>query len=202
MMHNAKDLLSLCGFVIEGCEEDRLLPCLFLYHPALGPMHAVIAQKLRGGTIHKNSELDLQIADVDIESINLKGSLRVIASNVMGHIDEKGLLQYSHATGKCILQNVEIVNQGIDDSLPSIPWKGEFSRKESCLIEIQGDGEFVARNVCFHGNVHIVVPPSTRVEARQNGREIELIYHKIQARSWNWHYAFDEKKNIVLRRSY
>lgn len=34
---------------------------IFLFHPALGPLWEVVAQKLRGGRLAPGAELDLQV---------------------------------------------------------------------------------------------------------------------------------------------
>ena len=36
---------------------------IFLFHPALGPLWEVVAQKLRGGHLAPGAELDLQVTN-------------------------------------------------------------------------------------------------------------------------------------------
>ena len=60
---------------------------IFLFHPALGPLWAVIAQKLRGGSLAAGSELVLQVAEVAVRNLQLDGSLLVYADAVMGALE-------------------------------------------------------------------------------------------------------------------
>jgi hypothetical protein len=42
---------------------------VFLFHPALGPLWDVIAQKIRGGVLGSRAELVLEVAEADIEDL-------------------------------------------------------------------------------------------------------------------------------------
>jgi len=85
MMTNARDLLeNHCGFKVA--EEFT-----FLYTPKLGPLYEIIGQKIRGGTMKKGSELIIETPDVDIENLELSGSLMI--------------------KGKCTLKNVKVLSQ-------------------------------------------------------------------------------------------
>ena len=93
ILHNAKELLERCGFTIPEDTDPTMFfhsgpSLIFIYHPALGPLYSIIAQKLRGGRLHSGSELQLNIAEVDLENLEVEGSLRIHADSIMGHFDK------------------------------------------------------------------------------------------------------------------
>lgn len=45
---------------------------IFLFHPALGPLWDVVAQKLRGGSLAPRSELVLEVAEAQVEGLHLQ----------------------------------------------------------------------------------------------------------------------------------
>ncbi|NDD57669.1 MAG: hypothetical protein EBZ47_00230 [Chlamydiae bacterium] len=201
MMHNAKKLLSLCNFEILKSECSNVSNVIFLYHPALGPLYSIIAQKMRQGFLFEGSELVLNLSELYIENLSVQGSLTINAENIMGHQDSSGKLVYSNHTGKCTLKNVKVSNRGIDYNEPCVIWKSELHKIETCLIEIQGDGEFFAEGVVLEGNLHIVVPPKTKVTAKKQGKDLLLVKEVISTPTWQWDYTFDQDKSILLIRS-
>ena len=58
---------------------------IFLFHPALGPLWDVVAQKVRGGALADGSELVLEVAEARLVDVTVDGSLLVAADAVMGH---------------------------------------------------------------------------------------------------------------------
>ena len=164
---NAHDLLSnYCRFSVP--DFDECVPSFFFtYHPALGPLYSIIAQKVRVGKIHPGSALELNIAEVDIEGLDLQGSLRIAAENVMGEVDGLGVLQYGRGSGKCQLKNVVVQNLGISLDSQRDFWRGSFKHEEICEIFLEKDAEFLAENVTLAGGLSIVVPRGTRVRAVQ-----------------------------------
>ncbi|MCK4935088.1 MAG: UTP--glucose-1-phosphate uridylyltransferase, partial [Simkaniaceae bacterium] len=100
-------------------------PFILKYHPALGPLYSIIGQKIQGGMLAPGSELRLEIADLHMLNLDLNGSCMIHADQVMGHLNEKGILVYSEMTGKCILKDVSIENQGIDFSKSQKYWEDE-----------------------------------------------------------------------------
>ncbi len=174
---NGRDLLrNYCGYEIP----DDLL---FLYSPSLGPLYSIISQKLKGGKILPGSELQLHIATVNISNIHLSGSLLITGPS-----------------GKCILEDVTVDNQGISRSSNNVYWKNGIDRFESLSISIQGTGEFVAKNIVFTGSHVIVVPDGFRVTAHMDDGKISYLEEKILHPSWEWKYSFDRQHNIALRR--
>ncbi len=165
LLQNAHELLTQgCRFILPDfyLAEDYLKKgpnVLFHYHPALGPLYEIIAQKLQGGSLAEGSELELEIAEIQVRNLSLKGSLRVVATHPVQDLEGR----YSSRVGRCELIDVVIENEGIDRSAANCYWKREVTRKEVCSILIHEDGEFYAHGVVLKGNFQIEVPPRTRV---------------------------------------
>ena len=80
LQRNYYQLLRTCGFELPFYDLAPLSqppPALVALHPALGPDHAVIAQKLIRGSLQKGSELRLEIAELECRDVHVKGSLIV-----------------------------------------------------------------------------------------------------------------------------
>lgn len=167
--------------------------CLFLYHPALGPLYSIIRQKIKKGKIALHSELQLEIAEIYVKNLYLDGSLRVVAENPMGHFDSEGNLIYSHRTGRCILKDVVVENQGVDWSASSPFWRNQLSRKESLYIDLKGNSEFIAENVVFKGNFEFIVPEGVRMRVFQEGKRISFQTTQLKDEEL-WNYSIDERR--------
>lgn len=204
MMINDHQLLSECGIKVPTLQNEQEYLCngprfILDYHPALGPFWSVIKQKIRGGKISENTELRLEIAELEMINVEIQGSLLIEAENVMG--SDSGIIQYNNATGKCRLENVKIENLGMDRNAKNIYWKNKITRKEFCKIAIQGNGEFVARNITLKGYQLIEVPAGYRITAFEDNGKIAFKTEKISDPSWSWEYSFDENNAITLRLS-
>ncbi len=205
-LENQYDLLSnCCGMQIPslGSEEDYLSngpSFLAFFHPALGPLYSIIAQKIQNGILSYGSELFLEIAEVEIRNLNLEGSLLILADDVVGKRDAEGVIHYGIESGKCILKNVTVKNAGIDRTAQNEYWKYRIERKESLTIVLRGNAEFVAEDIHFFGDYYIEVPDGSRIIARQNKEKVFFDIEKIQDPSWHWHYAFDNEDHIVLEK--
>lgn len=126
---------------------------VFLYHPCLGPLYSIIQQKICGGSLGLGSELSLEIRDLFLQEMHLDGSLQII----------------SKQTGRCVLNNVKIRNQGIDWK-QSIPyWKGKFFRNEGVEIILKGRSEFIAEDMTFEGSHQFVVEDGCFMRVTQKG---------------------------------
>lgn len=185
-MLNLYELFSVyCGF--EVLQE---FSCVM--HPALGPFFSLIGQKIQGGKIATGSDLELEIADLHVQNLEVDGAFFVEAKNVMGHSDASGIITYSQWSGKCQLKNVKVINLGIDQNAPNIFWKRALHYQERCVIHIEGYGEFFAENVTFLGNVHIFVPNGYRVTAYEEKGSIVLKEEKIETPTWEFRYKKNE----------
>jgi hypothetical protein len=204
ILRNARELLvGSCHFQVPGVHDGAVFfthgpSFLFFYHPALGPLYSIIAQKIRRGRLYQGSEWQLEIADLDVEHLEIEGSLLIRADAVMGDRDQQGILHYSESTGKCRLKNVRVINEGIDRDASNIFWKNEIFRKEVCEIVIRGNGEFVAEDVTLQGDLLIVVPSGMRVTALNRGGTLQLVQESIQAPTWNWTYQVGDASEIHL----
>jgi UTP---glucose-1-phosphate uridylyltransferase len=195
-LENMKELLGdQCGMEIA---REGPLPFLFFYHPALGPLYKLIAQKIRGGRLAPGSELQLHIADLDMEGLDLEGSLRIEAECPMGALDREGIVHYSNQTGKCLLKNVKVNNRGIDREAPNRFWKNHIFRKEGCHIVIQGNGEFYAEDVTLSGAMEITVASGTRVVAVEKEGEVIFEKERIEQPSWQWDYSLQESNHRIV----
>jgi hypothetical protein len=195
-MQEARALLQMLSFnVPAACSLEAYLqsgPDLsFFYHPALGPLYAIIRQKMRGGSMGLGSHMELEIADVDIENIHLKGALTVRAHRVMGLLNRSGRLIYNQSvTGRAILRNVRIANAGVDWDQSRPFWKGAYQYKEQLSILLEGFSELVATDVTLTGNHVIVVPHGRRLylTTGSNG-ELEQKWEPIGSKHPLWRYT-------------
>jgi hypothetical protein len=146
-------------------------PFLFSYHPALGPPFQLIAQKIMKGKFHPGAEVELEIGEVALRGVEVKGSLIIHAKRPLGTLSSEGLLAYSHAIGKCLLEEVIVDNLGIDYSEENRFWKGEVKRRESLEIVLEGDSFFEARGVKFEGGEKIIVPDGWHYRITPQGLE-------------------------------
>lgn len=149
--------------------------------------------------MHPGSELQLQIAEVYIENLDLNGSLLIHAESIMGHLDSQKQLIYSEACGRCRLKNVTVINRGIDHDMPNVYWKNEIARQEVCQIILRGSSEFYAENIILRGDHFIEVPDGHRCVATEEGGQLRLAFEKIDGPSWHWSYQVDPHDNIVLK---
>ncbi|KAK9833071.1 hypothetical protein WJX74_006343 [Apatococcus lobatus] len=90
LMLNAHDLLRCCGFLHlpEVGEVQQYLRkgpgFIFLWHPSLGPLWDIIAQKVTGGALAPGAELILEVAEASVVDLRVDGSLIVESDSVMG----------------------------------------------------------------------------------------------------------------------
>lgn len=206
MLQNYEDLLrNYCGIEVPSVPSEKEYlqfgpPFLVQFHPAVGTLFTVISQKIRKGSIKPHSEWIIEAAEVDIENIELAGSLIIEASEIMGKKNDHGLLSYSSDNGKCVLKNVKIENLGMEEISLQNYWKNKITRLESLHILLHGNAEFHAENVTFKGDIRIEVPDGERVVARQIGEDIDYSSEPISSPSWYWKYSFGENDTINLQK--
>ncbi len=206
LQNNRQLLIQYCNFHVPeiGSTQEYLERgpgVLFLFHPALGPLYRVIAAKLREGRCAWGSELQLEIAELDISGLNLEGSLLVTATEPLGHTSESDSIVYSGNGGKCVLKNISVLNRGIDHSAKNCFWKNQIQRHESLQIILHGNGEFFAENVEFKGNLLIEVPAGQRLTVKMQHGKLDYHLERIQAPSWQWEYSIAQDASIQLRTS-
>ena len=201
---NAQDLLqNYCGFSLPEFPDQesyvRSGPHFdFSYHPSLGPLYSIISQKLRKGRIARGSQLQLEIAELDCENLELEGRLSIIAQLPMGHLNSQGKLEYSDRGGRCRLSHVSIVNEGCRDCLDSSCWRREKEGAGGCEIILHGDSEFEASHLTLSGDFRIEVEEGFRIEAIAENGKIILKKEKLSEGSLCWKYEVDGQNEIVL----
>ncbi|MCE5316406.1 MAG: UTP--glucose-1-phosphate uridylyltransferase [Parachlamydia sp.] len=205
MMENAREMLEQCGMELpEGQSPEKFLEkgpnFLLLYHPGLGPLYRVIAQKLRGGRLATGAELQLEIAELEISNLDLQGSLLIEARNVLGTQDISGTIFYGSGSGKCTLRNVKVINKGIDRSASNQYCKNQISRQEEMRITLHGNAEFFAQDLTFQGTHRIEVPDGSRMIATQEGERVKFRLESIASPTWWWQYRFDAEDRVTLNK--
>lgn len=143
-----RELLQECDFQLpkhRSLQEylEKGPEVLFLYHPVLGPLYEIIQQKLKGGKMGDGSELFIEIANLQCSNLTIDGSLQIIAENPL--------------ESSCILENVKIINRGIDWTLSRPFWKMDLAREESAKIILKGKSHFAAKNIELKGNQILIV---------------------------------------------
>ncbi len=195
-MHNARVLLTNhCGMHVDP------EPFSFLYHPALGPLYEIIARKLRKGVLKKRSELQLHLAEADIENLYLDGSLQIWANQVMGHLDDQGMLCYSERVGRCTLRNVKIINAGIDFSSTTSLWSNVPRRMQTCKIILKGSSALYAENITLLGDVYIEVEDGEILIIEEREGVLEFIREPISTPKWHWKYTVGVDYRILMERA-
>lgn len=203
--NNHELFLNHCRFKMpKEASHDHYLEhgpsALILYHPALGPLYSVILQKIRQGNILNNSELQLEIAELDIENLELDGSLIIRGENITGAVNDLGLRQYGKNLSKCLLKNVKVKNLGIDRKAKNIYWKNEIKRQECMCVILHGNAEFIAENLTFNGSIHLEVMHGERMRVVQKNDKLIYLREKIVESVPYWDYSFGADDAILLTR--
>lgn len=212
LMQNAADMLTMAGFEVPavGSVADYLEGgpgFIFLFHPALGPLWSVVAQKLRGGRMASGAEVQLEIAEADIVNLDVDGSFLVLSDAPLGchkaaQIEGAPELVYSDACSRIRLRNVRVRNAGIDWTDESnVYWRHRVARKETCRVVLHGNAEFYAADVEFVGARTYVVPDGYRLRVRQGGdgqtiSELEKV--DSMRPSWKWQYQLRADGHVAL----
>ncbi|XP_011084881.1 UTP--glucose-1-phosphate uridylyltransferase 3, chloroplastic isoform X2 [Sesamum indicum] len=203
IMRNAYDILSHCEITIpkvQGNEEyvNSGPPYLILLHPALGPLWEVTRQKFRCGSIAMGSELQIEVAEFLWRNVQLDGSLLVLAENAVGSIEinENGepIIQYGRRCARCKLENVKILNNGIDwSSRDNVYWKHDVQRFEALKVILHGNAEFEATDVVIQGNYVFNVPDGHKMQVTSGISGLDVQLKPIEedlmdSGTWFWNY--------------
>lgn len=206
IMRNAYDLLSHCNIKIpEVGDNEQYIetgpPYLILLHPALGPLWEVTRQKFHGGSIYMGSELQIEVAEFFWRDVQLDGSMIILAENVTGSMRTKKsgepILEYGHRCARCKLQNVRVLNKGVDwESGDNIYWKHEVRRLEGLKVLLHGNAEFEATDVTFEGNHVFEVPDGYKLKITSGNPGLSVQLDPIEdekkdSGSWFWSYKIE-----------
>ncbi|XP_066364792.1 UTP--glucose-1-phosphate uridylyltransferase 3, chloroplastic-like isoform X1 [Miscanthus floridulus] len=206
IMRNAHDLLSSCSIDIPMVKDNSEYmhsgpPFLIFLHPALGPFWDIIRQKFVGGSVSNGSELQIEVAEFLWKDVELDGSLIILADNIMGSTKKnkngEQILHCGSRCGRCRLQSVKIVNEGINWTSPNnVYWKHDVERSESVKIILHGNAEFEAKDVVLKGNHVFEVPDGHRMCIIQDRAgfvvKLDLIRDELMdSGTWHWKYAVD-----------
>lgn len=158
-LRNMRELLTEhCQFNVPPIYDQPSF--LLTYHPALGPLYTDIGKKIQGGELAYGAEVKLEIADLEMEKVTVKGSLLIEAENVMGH-QEGNHLVFSKKVGRCVMHNVQVRNRGYTDTEDL--WHGNHKREEALRITLLGHSELILRDCTIEGDFEIVVQDGERL---------------------------------------
>ena len=204
LLLNASDMLSKCSIEHPPPDDgsaERYLNTgpgfIFAIHPAMGPLWDIIAQKLRGGSIARKSEVKLEIAELNWENVRVAGSLLITCTNVTG----EGTMSDIDC-GRARIVDVDVLNAGIDwENEGNVYWSAMYSRDESAEIVLHGNAEIDIEGCALRGNCAYEVPNGKRLVIRSvNGDAgcLSETYEDIVpgVPSWRWKYAFGGKDDI------
>lgn len=205
---NYRDLLANhCGFELPTQRDIETYlahgPEIFVsFHPALGTLYSVIGQKIRGGKIAEGSDWIMEVAEADVENLDLSGSLIIEAENILGDKSVTGVIDFdSDRSGKCTLINVTVKNAGAAPVNGIEAWRFDWERKEALHITLRGNAEFIAENVVLEGDIHFDVPDGQRLVVYSHEGETEWYLEKIPHSTWKWEYSIDAFGKIELEKS-
>jgi hypothetical protein len=160
------------------------VPFFILYHPALGPLYEVIAQKIKGGKIGFGAQLILEIAELEMNLLEIKGSMRILSQTL---------------SGKCYMNRCKVFNKGVQSLNAFELLTGEIKTIESFDLKIEGCGEFFAEGVVFQGGFEVFVRDNTCVRALQKeDGGVFFVEEPLQIPSWS--YFFTDEKKIELKK--
>jgi hypothetical protein len=145
----------------------------------------------------EGSELLLDIAEVSIENLMLDGSLQIKTQNKTGH-DEKGVMIFSDLSSSCVLENIQIINAGINHVESMC--MGQYLRGETCLIELEENAELIAKDVTLRGDIKIHVPKNTRILLKEVDGLLVEEKQPIESKKPLYSYSMNAGKEILLKR--
>jgi UDP-N-acetylglucosamine pyrophosphorylase len=206
MRENVQLLQSICQFEVPPfpTREEYMKDgpsAFFSYHPALGPLYSIIAQKVAFGTFVKGAELQLEIQELILQNLYLDGTLRISAKNIVGARDpSSSLIDFGTNVGSAILENVRVINRGIDTDASNCYWKNQIVHKEACQIILEGNSQFIARNVTLAGDMVIRVSDGMQATALcdESGSLVIQYEPKTEENGFSWQYNRDEQGQISL----
>ena len=111
------------------------------------------------------------------------------------------IIKYSEKTGQCILENVRVVNDGIDWDEDHLFWKHEVKRKESLNIILHGHSRFIAKNIKIEGDLCLEVPDGMEMVAQQEGEKVVFHLSPLEGLSPFWTYKVEKDLSIKIEKT-
>ncbi|MCC6128127.1 MAG: hypothetical protein IT584_02880, partial [Chlamydiae bacterium] len=102
------------------------------------------------------SELQLELALMELQDVQIEGSLRVLAEKPM--------------EAKCTLRRVQVQNLGVDWAASRPFWKHDWKRFEAAEIILKGRSEFIAEDAVFSHSQRWVVENGVRMTLLSDGK--------------------------------
>ena len=115
---------------------------------------------------------------------------------------DSGRLVFSDRAGRIRLENVRVINQGIDRADPAtVWWKHQVHRREVCRVVLHGRSEFEAANVTLRGSQTFEVPDGycmQLVADESQPRGFRMLLHPLaQQPTWEWAYSIEEATSEI-----
>lgn len=130
---------------------------LFRFHPAFGPIWSLIQKKMSHVVFEKGSELEVELAEVELETVSVCGSLILRSDVPCGKKGVKNSAPHVH------LSHVLVKNKGCKSPVPIKDILcGAIQREEVCEFILEEGAEVVAQEVCIEGYFSLHVPKYTR----------------------------------------
>lgn len=139
--------------MVSSPEEyyHKIPPFVVRISPKLGPLHAWISKRIRGGTLARGAYVDFDLCHLAMQDIYVDGGFKIHAK------DPNRAYAWIH--------QVSVVNAGWKEIHPNDIWKGDTIPSGLLDIQFEGAGLFIAQQVNFDGEQKIVVPDGMAVVA-------------------------------------
>ena len=196
MQANARDLaIRYCHMRLPAA--DGQADPVFSYHPALGPSYRIIAQKIRRGCLAAGSELVVETAEADLLELQLEGSLLIQAEHPAGWRDAQGRWR---TPGMCTFHRVTVKNRGLDPLTRDRLWRCGHLHLEAFRLRLEGDAEFEAKDVAFHGPIDLTVPAGHRMIAYFHKGKTAFRLETLDGSPSSWRYALSCGNRLLIAR--
>lgn len=138
---------------------EKGMSYIFDYHPQLGPTFEKMKTRLKQGALFTKSYLSLEIQQVWIEGLVLKGALKIRGPS----------------SSSLKIHNLSILNKGVLFSKERPFWQHAFNFEECVEILLEEESELVIENLSLHSGKQFHVPSHERWVVTEQGIEIEAL---------------------------
>lgn len=199
-MQNASELLTSCQVdhvPLKSLVSFYQSPSfIFLYLPSLGPLYSIIQAKIKSGRFHKGAYLALNLAEVAIENLEIKGAVCITGKNPYGFSEKK---VFSEKCARIKLINCTFNNKGIDFENSDLLYQETPEFLEKCEIVLEGFSEFEAYNIEFKGTFYFKVPDGYKMRASLSATgALETTLEKLSEPSWFYSYHIKQAAVDVI----